>query len=110
MDIREDDLGDIHLVKVSGRLDSSSAAALEAVLPARVQAHGKLLLDLSEVAYVSSAGLRVLLIGAKAARTAGHRLALAGLSDSVREVFDISGFTALFIIAADVDAARSALA
>ena len=109
MEIREEARGNVCLLTVSGRLDSSSAASLEAVLPARIQTHERVLLDLSGVAYVSSAGLRVFLIGAKAARAAGHRLALAGLSDSVREVFDISGFTALFTLAPDVDAAISAL-
>lgn len=110
MEIHEDLRGNVCLVTVSGRLDSTSASALEAVLPARVQAHDRVALDMSNVAYVSSAGLRVLLIGAKAARAAGHRLALAGLSEPVREVFEISGFTALFTIAPDLDAALSALA
>jgi anti-sigma B factor antagonist len=97
------------VVQASGRLDSSSAGALEAVLPARVQANDKVVLNLADVPYVSSAGLRVLLIGAKAARAAGHKLVLAGLSESVREVFDISGFTAIFTIEPDLDSALAAL-
>lgn len=97
------------VIQASGRLDSSSAGALEAVLPARIQAHDKVVVNLSDVPYVSSAGLRVLLIGAKAARSGGHRLALVGLSDSVREVFDISGFTSLFTIAPDLESALAAL-
>jgi anti-sigma B factor antagonist len=47
---------------------------------------------------VSSAGLRVLLKAAKIARTSQHRLALAGRTPQVQEVFDISGFTAIFTI------------
>ena len=109
MQISEQARGGALVIQASGRLDSSSAGALEAVLPARIQANDKVVLDLAEVAYVSSAGLRVLLIGAKAARAAGHKLALAGLSDSVREVFDISGFTSLFTIAPDLDSALAAL-
>jgi anti-sigma B factor antagonist len=97
------------VIQAAGRLDSSSAGGLEAVLPARIQAHEKVALNLSEVAYVSSAGLRVLLIGAKAARAAGHKLVLVGLSESVREVFDISGFTSLFAIEPDLDSALAAL-
>lgn len=109
MDIREEARGDALVVTASGRLDSNSAAALEAVLPARAQANPKLVLDLTDVPYVSSAGLRVLLIGAKAARAAGHKLVLTGLSASVREVFDISGFTSIFTLKADVDSALTAL-
>ena len=55
-------------------------------------------LDMQRVDYVSSAGLRVLLKAAKIARQEGHRLALAGLTPQVQEVFDISGFTAIFTI------------
>lgn len=110
MEIGEETRGDVLVVAPAGRLDSSSAGALEAVLPARVQANPKVVLSLAGSAYVSSAGLRVLLIAAKAAKAQGHRLVLAGLSDSVREVFDISGFTSLFAIEADVDSALAALA
>ncbi|WP_293676376.1 STAS domain-containing protein [uncultured Phenylobacterium sp.] len=109
MDIREETRGDVLVVTAAGRLDSNTAAVLEAVLPARAQATPKLVLDLSGVPYVSSAGLRILLMGAKAARAAGHKLVLAGLSPSVREVFDISGFTSIFAIEPDVDAALAGL-
>ena len=110
MQISEQTRGGVLVIQASGRLDSSSAGALEAVLPARIQAHDKVVLDLAGAPYVSSAGLRVLLIGAKAARARGHRLVLAGLSDSVREVFDISGFTSIFAIEPDLDSALAAIA
>jgi anti-sigma B factor antagonist len=110
MQIREEALNDVCVISASGRLDSGSAGDLEAVLPARVREQDKVLLDLGEVAYVSSAGLRVLLLAAKAARSTGHRLVLCGLGPSVREVFDISGFTALFVLEADRDSALAALA
>lgn len=109
MQIRETIREGVLVIRAAGRLDSSSASALEGVLPARIQSNDKVVLDLAEVPYVSSAGLRVLLIGAKAARAGGKKLALAGLSESVREVFDISGFTALFTIAEDEASALAAL-
>lgn len=110
MDIREETLDGVLVITAAGRLDSGSAGALEAILPARIRDHPRVLLDLAETPYVSSAGLRVLLIGAKAARAGGGKLALSGLSDSVREVFDISGFTSLFVIAADRASGLAALA
>lgn len=109
MQIGEETRGGALVVMPAGRLDSSSAGALEAVLPARVQANAKVVLSLADVPYVSSAGLRVLLIGAKAAKAQGHRLVLSGLSESVREVFDISGFTSIFAIEPDVESALAAL-
>jgi anti-sigma B factor antagonist len=110
MQISEETRSGVLLVSASGRLDSTSAGALEAVLPARIQAHDKVVLSLADVAYVSSAGLRVLLIGAKAARTKGHKLVLTGLAPNVREVFDISGFTSIFAIEDDLESALAALA
>lgn len=109
MQISEETRGGAWLVSASGRLDSNTAAVLEAVLPTRVQANPATILNLAEVAYVSSAGLRVLLIGAKAAKASGHRLVLIGLSESVREVFDISGFSTIFAIEHDLDSALKAL-
>ncbi|TAJ73449.1 MAG: anti-sigma factor antagonist [Phenylobacterium sp.] len=109
MQINEETRGDVLVVAATGRLDSGSAGELEAVLPARVQTHDKVILDLAEVPYVSSAGLRVMLIGAKAARAKGHKLVLTGLAQTVREVFDISGFTSIFAIEADVESALASL-
>jgi anti-sigma B factor antagonist len=109
MQISEEARDGAFVVSASGRLDSNTAPALEAVLPARVQANPVTILSLADVPYVSSAGLRVLLIGAKMAKSKGHRLLLTGLSASVREVFDISGFSSIFAIEPDVDAALAAL-
>lgn len=109
MEIREENRGKAVVITVSGRIDSNTAAELEAVLPARVEANGATVVDLAEVAYVSSAGLRVLLKGAKAAKAAGKGLVLSGLSPSVREVFDISGFSSIFALQPDLDAALAAV-
>ena len=108
MDIREEQLDGAWLVAAAGRIDSNSAPALEAVLPDRVQQHPATIMDLAEVAYVSSAGLRIFLKGVKAAKATGDRVGLTGLSPAVYEVFDISGFTAIFTIAQDVEAGLAA--
>ena len=110
MDITEISRGGALVITVSGRLDSSTAGQLEAVLPARVKEQKAVVLSLAGVPYVSSAGLRVLLIGAKTAKAAGNKLLITGLSPAVREVFDISGFSKIFTIEADVDAGLAAIA
>ena len=109
MDISENSRDGVLVISASGRLDSTSAGALEAILPARTKEQKAVVLSLAEVPYVSSAGLRVLLIGAKAAKTAGNRLVITGLSPAVREVFDISGFSKIFTIEPDIDAALAAI-
>lgn len=109
MNISENSRDGALVIAAAGRLDSSTAAVLEAVLPARVKEQKTVILSLAEVPYVSSAGLRVLLIGAKAAKAAGNRLVITGLSPAVREVFDISGFSKIFTIESDVDSALAAI-
>jgi anti-sigma B factor antagonist len=109
MDISENSRDGALVISASGRMDSSTAGALETVLPARVKDNKAVVLSLADVAYVSSAGLRVLLIGAKAAKAAGHSLIITGVAPAVREVFDISGFTKIFTIEADVEAALAKL-
>jgi len=108
MDISENSRDGALVISPSGRLDSSTAGVLEAVLPARVKEKA-VVLSLADVPYVSSAGLRVMLIGAKAAKAAGNKLIITGLSPAVRDVFDISGFSKIFAIEADIDAGLAAI-
>lgn len=68
-----------------------------------------LLIDLRELVYVSSAGLRVILMAAKRVRAKGGRIALCGLQPQVAEVFEISGFGAIVPIHADRESALAAL-
>ena len=103
--------GEITLVTPKGRLDSATSPELEQRLLGLAGTPGAaLVIDCRELAYVSSAGLRVLLMAAKAARGAGARIALAALQPSVRQVFDISGFSSLFEIHENAAAASDALA
>jgi anti-sigma B factor antagonist len=109
MEISEEITGGVAVIAISGRIDSNTAGELEAVLPARIEANAATVVDLAAVAYVSSAGLRVLLKGAKVAKATGAKLALAGLAPSVHEVFVISGFSSIFTIATDRAAALAAI-
>lgn len=100
----------LKILSIEGRLDSNTAQNLEATLgQSEVRDAASLVLDLSKLDYVSSAGLRVLLKAAKYARANKKGLALAGLVPHVREVFDISGFTALFGIYATPAEAQASL-
>lgn len=108
MNVRQESSGSATVFHVDGRLDSSSAGGLEQQLAPRAAEGGTIVVDLTHVLYVSSAGLRVFLKAAKAAKASQARLVLTGLSDDVREVFDISGFTALFEMAPTPEAALSA--
>ena len=109
MEISQDTRDGIVVMSLSGRLDSSTAGSLEEVLPPKVAESEATVVDFSDISYVSSAGLRVMLKSAKVAKSSGHKLALSALDPSVREVFDISGFSSIFVIEDDIASACNAL-
>ena len=74
-------------------------------MAAALDAGAGVVLSMGGLDYVSSSGLRVLLKAAKRAHSEGQGFCLASLNDSVKEVFDISGFTALFDIVGTEDEA-----
>jgi anti-anti-sigma factor len=92
------------------RIDSSTAKSFEEQANALVDAHpGNVVIDFSELDYISSAGLRVVLTTAKRVKAAGGEMTLSGVRDNVREVFDVSGFASIFGMHDSVDAAIAAL-
>ncbi len=110
MEIKEQRQGDVIILEPAGRLDSLSCRAFETRLLAALDQSGAVVVDGAALEYISSAGLRVLLVAAKHNRSGGGRLALAALRGNVREVFDISGFSAIFAIHSTVAEAVAALA
>jgi anti-anti-sigma factor len=93
---------------LQGRLDTATAPAIEGELLQHLNG-SHLVLDMSEVGFVSSAGLRVLLKAAKAAKSSGNGFVLCGLQPAVREVYEISGFDRIIIVHPTRDAAIAAL-
>lgn len=94
--------GALAVVRVSGRIDSATSAQFEAQLETVfADPPDALIIDLADLAYLSSAGLRVLLVVAKRARAEARPLILCSLAPGIREVFDISGFSTIFDIASD---------
>lgn len=80
------------IAQVSGRVDSANAREFEQALSNAIGDDGRVILDLGKLSYISSSGLRVLLLVAKALRNKGAEFGLCSLSDPIREVFEISGF------------------
>jgi anti-sigma B factor antagonist len=101
----------VDLVKVSGRVDHQTAPDLEKTLRAIIdEGRHRIVVDLSDAAYISSAGLKALQATAKLARggLAGGDVRLVGLKPNIKEIFDTIGFTQLFKIYDDqVDAVGS---
>jgi anti-anti-sigma factor len=91
MQITSSKSGALNVATLEGRLDTATAAEAEATLIGMLAAPG-MVLDMTQVRYVSSAGLRILLKLAKEAKAKGAAYSLVGLQPAVREVFEISGF------------------
>lgn len=110
MEFAQEQAGDVVIVKLSGRLDSSTAPPAEESF-SQVLANGPqhLAIDMSSLEYISSAGLRVLLVVAKKMQQAKGKVVLFGLVHNVREVFAISGFDRIFAIQPDQAAAVAAV-
>lgn len=105
LEIGEERVGALCVLALGGRLDTDTSADLELAIQDLLQAgQREYLLDLTKVGYVSSAGLRVLLMLGKAVETGGS-LRLCGLNAGVRQIFDVAGFTRLFAIDANRAAA-----
>ena len=113
MNVRLESLGSTTLVIPEGRLDFGAAAAFEQQLQQALAGAGTppaaLILDCAALAYVSSAGLRAILVTARASQKAGIAFALCGLTPAVREVFDLSGFSRIIAVYADRATALTAV-
>ena len=93
MEINTERDGATLIAKAGGRVDGTNASefqdALKDVIAPGDQA---VILDFEDLSYISSAGLRVILLTAKDMRTANVKFVVCALSQSVRDVFTISGF------------------
>lgn len=111
MDLIEQDVGGVTVLAVKGRVDSTNSADFSSKLGALYATPGRrLLLDLQQLEYISSAGFRALLIAARHASQSGGKLALCGLSGKLRDLFDLGGFLDNFLIQSSREEGISKLA
>ena len=82
-------------VVVEGRLDTTTAPQLEAELKESLQGITTLVIDMSALQYISSAGLRVLLSAQKVMNKQGE-MKVAGASETIMEIFEVTGFNDIF--------------
>lgn len=97
MDVRETQFDGSIVLAPSGRIDLTNAESFkETLLRVVAGARHALILDLSEVDYISSAGLRSMMIASKAGKPNGVTLGIAAMRPVVREIFSISRFDLVF--------------
>ncbi len=109
MELTSSTLGSVRVLHVHGRLDHAHAKAFENALAPHLgsctSAGSPLVLDFANVVYISSVGLRVLLLAAKQVKAQQGRIAIAALTPIVTEVFQVSHFNLVLKVFPDVAAA-----
>ena len=106
MDIVVEQRAPVTVAHITGSVDGLTADALTAALQQQIDAgNTRLIADLSGVSYTSSAGLRALLATVKQARQHGGDFRLAAVQPAVHKVLEMSGFTSILKLYADVELA-----
>lgn len=83
---------------LSGRLDTTTAPELQAVLIPEFDSAKEVELDFKDLVYLSSAGLRVLIMGEKTAKAKKAEMCISHVSPDIMEIFDMTGFTSILNI------------
>jgi anti-sigma B factor antagonist len=99
MGITVDEVGDVSVVRIAGNLDTQTSPDTEAQLTQLIQGGAtKILLDFEGLNYISSSGLRVLLVAQKRLEGNSGQVRICNPNTMVREVFDTSGFSDIFSV------------
>jgi anti-sigma B factor antagonist len=110
MDISEERKADAVILVLSGKLDATTAKTFEdRILGVINSGTLRLLVDLAQLDYVSSSGLRVFILAAKRLQTLDGKIVLCSMKDHVRQVFDLAGFSSMLSIYASRDEAIRSL-
>ena len=103
MEISDKVCGPVTVLCPSGRIDAAHSEAFQGHLVAAVAKPGaQVVVDMTRVSYISSVGLRALMVAAKQTKAQGGKLAVAGLQPVVQEIFEISRFNFVVKIFATV--------
>ena len=114
MECRSQLIADVLVISVSGKIDHKSAGDFEAALKPYLDGcaagdHSQIVVDLADVDYMSSAGLRVLMVAAKTGANHQARIVVAALQPTIEEVFKISRFDLVLKVYPSVNEAVAAL-
>jgi anti-anti-sigma factor len=92
MDIQKERVGDVDVVSPTGRLDGIYSSAFAKEVGELITGENpKILIDFAEIDYVTSAGIRAVLLLMKKAKASGGSFALCGVNEQIREVLDATG-------------------
>ena len=107
MEIKSSEKGGVTIIAISGKLDSNTAPAAQQEIMPRLDL-GPVVLDASRLDYVSSAGLRMLLLAAKKLAMKNRKTILAGVSLEIQDIMKMTGFDHMFEFHSTLDSAATA--
>ena len=100
----------VTILRLSGRVDGTNAGGLAESSAEHIDAgEAALLLDLGGLTYISSAGLRVLLLAARKMQARSGKALFCGLSEQIAQVFEVSGFNNVLSVYGSQDEALATL-
>ncbi|MDE0114958.1 MAG: STAS domain-containing protein [Albidovulum sp.] len=110
MEINAEHVNGLLLAKPKDRIDGTNSRVFEESLVEAIGDSGcSVILDFEELHYISSAGLRAILLTAKKVKNTQGQLVLCSLTEPIKEVFELSGFDKIIPIYANRDEALAAL-
>lgn len=109
IEIKTDVVQDIAIVKVAGEIDAASAPKVQKQVLPLVKPGAKMILDMTALAYMSSAGLRMLLSVYRQTINAKAQIILVGISEELRDTMAMTGFLGYFTIHPTLQAGIQAL-
>ncbi len=108
MSLKVETDGDIVVVRPVGRVDAVTVTALQEGIDEALRENPlNVVIDMIDVPYISSAGLRVFIRVAKTMNAASGKLAVCNLNDNARQVFDLAGFDKILTLCDDLESAKA---
>lgn len=97
MNTKIEELDGKYVVTLVGEMDTAAATEAEEVLKPLYQSNGKeVIIDCTNLEYIASSGLRILLGILKGAKANGSRVMMRGVNDDIKNVFKLTGFISIF--------------
>lgn len=109
MELTINEIGGIKVLHLKGNLDGNTAPKAQEEIMPEIQSGTKIIINMTECDYVSSAGLRLLLVIAKTLKSKGGKGVLSGLLPEVKDVMEMTGFDKMYENYANFDDAVNAL-
>ncbi|GGJ52078.1 anti-sigma factor antagonist [Deinococcus roseus] len=110
MEISSSTVDGVVVAQIIGDIDGKTAPIVQQKVVSLIPDGGKILLDMGQVEYMSSAGLRMLLLVYRQAQSKGSKIALSGLSEDIADTMSATGFLDYFVTSTTVEEGLQALA